>query len=140
MLPTLRRFPLLAALVALSLVLGPAASALCVHLAGGHEEHASLEMPMDMEEPTEAPCHESPAPETPPARDTPGGADCDAPCCVAAAEEAPLTVAPSVPPLVVAARVSLGMAWPATDATPTASATGPPPPPRLYLETGRIRV
>ena len=145
-LASLRRLPLLAAILALSLVAGPAASALCAELAEGHEAHGSPaqdwpahgEEHAPMEMPAEAPCHEAPAEKVP--IPTENGADCDAPCCIGAADSTPLPVVPTVPALALAPQDG----EPVVETEPLVDtrsvSEGRPPPNRLYLETGRVRM
>ena len=140
-----RCFPALAAILALSLIAGPAASALCAHVElGGHEMAGHGEAPMEM--PAEAPCHGTPAHERP-GDGAPGdedrpdghsGADCDAPCCVAPADRVAPAPALSVP-MAVERVAQAEVVWTPERAV-TTTVEGKPPPPRLYQETGRIRI
>jgi hypothetical protein len=68
-------------------------------------------------------------------------ADCQSPCCVAAPEPIPLTVSPSLAALAEApAEATDTIIWPVAT-PPTTSVEGERlEPPRLYLQTGRIRV
>ena len=142
MLRTLRRFPALAAILALSLIAGPAASALCAHVGEHVERGTHGERPP--ETPAEAPCHEGTMPaEAPGSEDTSGsdhsGADCDAPCCVAAVE-AVATVPSLSPPSAPAPAVVDEIVRTPAPSVPVQEAVGRPPPSRLYQETGRIRI
>lgn len=156
-LPTLRRRPLLALLLAVGLGIGPAASAFCAHLAAGHGTHAGMDRgmghdamegghteAMEMGEPVEPPpCHDDPMPveqspvDLPPVDD---GADCEAPCCTAAPDPISLTVSPSVPDLTVVGEVNADVVW---GAAPTRTAIGDAERPRSsrwYLDIQRIRL
>ena len=91
-----------------------------------------------MADPSEAPCHGEPMPVSPPAEER--GVDCESPCCVAAPEPIPLTVSISVPVLAELPDVIAEVFRPEEARLAVHAEEGPPPPPRLYLETGRIRV
>ena len=131
----------LAAVLALSLVLCPAASALCPHPAEAHGETGHpAEVPVDV--PAEAPCHDAPAPrpmpDAPAPDDGPGGTVCEAPCCAAAASPAPVEAPASAPaPLAV----EVAEAWaPVAGRALERAPVGAPPPLERYLETGRLRL
>ena len=133
-----RRLPALAAILALSLVAGPAASAVCAHVGlGTHEMEGT-----PMERPAEAPCHEGPAEDAPAEAPPPAshsGADCDAPCCVVAAERAAPTLSVTAPPAVERSGDKEEIAR-APEPAAAPAMGGMPPPPRLYQETGRVRI
>ena len=144
MLRSFRRLPALAAILALSLVAGPAASAVCAHVGlGTHEMAGTHEMGgTPMERPAEAPCHEGPAEDAPAEAPPPAshsGAECDAPCCVVAAERAAPTLSVTAPPAVERSGDKEEIVRAPEPATAPA-VEGMPPPPRLYQETGRVRI
>ena len=129
------RLRALAALVALCLSVGPAASALCPHAgADGHADAAQEAAHGTM--PELPPCHEVPAPEP-----APEDAECASPCCDAAAAPAPK----APPALDLAVAVVAPPPAAAVQAAPLAPETAvrvPPraPPDGAHLRTVRLRV
>ena len=132
MLRTLRRFPAVAAILALCLVVGPSASALCAHGGEAHEAAPTHEGGV-------APCHEGMETPAAPADDSHGD-ECASACCLRAVETPTLTPAPPVPAVVAVLVASLETDRPAPPVVGGVERATRPPPLRLYLETGRIRV
>ena len=124
------RLRALAALVALCLSVGPAASALCPHAdAEGHGEAAShAAMPSDV-----PPCHE------PPPEPEPQDAECASPCCEAAAAPAPAPALALAPTALLPARIAVPTATPAALDRETRLPPRPPPDDGSP-ETVRLRV
>ena len=131
MLRTLRRSPAVAAILALCLVVGPSASALCAH---GSEAHDAA----PTHEGGAAPFHEGTESPAPPSDSH--GDECASACCLRAVETPTLTPAPPVPPLVATLAVGVEEVRPAPALAVSMVPAARPAPPRLYLETGGLRV
>lgn len=146
-LPLFRRLHLPAALVALAILAGPTAGAVCLHAMAGTMDDGETMPAMPMEPAGDSempPCHETP--EAPPPshsdHDAPQG-DCASPCCMV---QVPLPE--TTPPVLAGASVAVP-APVVVDAEPVArpgveqvaTAWSPPPrPTRLHAELQRFLI
>ncbi|MBC14662.1 MAG: hypothetical protein CMM85_17050 [Rhodothermaceae bacterium] len=147
MLPLFRRLRLPVALVALAILAGPTAGAVCLHAMAGTMDHGETAPAMPMEHAGDSetpPCHETPEAPLPThsSHDAPQG-DCASPCCTAQAP-APETT----PPALAGSSVAVPAPTP-VDAEPVRHLTAervetvwslPPRPTRLHAELQRFLI
>lgn len=146
-LPLFRRLRLPVALVALAILAGPTAGAVCLHAMAGTMDHGETAPAMPMEHAGDSetpPCHETPEAPLPThsSHDAPQG-DCASPCCTAQAP-APETT----PPALAGSSVAVPAPTP-VDAEPVRHLTAerietvwspPPRPTRLHAELQRFLI
>lgn len=139
-LSTLRYVRALAAALVFVMGAGPA-SAVCVHALAETmgETHAAMEMGEMDHAPEEAPCHEAPAEDAPPAPEP--AHDCASACCAVptAPVDDPLTL-PSVESHPVPEPLAEAVAEPVEVPAPAPAALPPPPTLRVHLALQRLLI